>query len=165
LIFVYKEKRIKMKRYLRSILGDLKPAQEQPAGDLERRIKIATCVLLVELAGSDDEFSDNERKLIIEIFKSQFDLSDEEVAELIDTAKEARRKSVDLWQFTNLINQNFNEEEKIKIVENAWRVVYADGKLTHHEDYLIHKISNLLRLSHADLINAKLKVGEDEKRD
>ncbi|MGC9337849.1 MAG: TerB family tellurite resistance protein [Candidatus Cloacimonadia bacterium] len=154
-----------MKRSLRGILGRLKPEQEQSEERVERRIQIAACVLLVELAGSDEEFTDEERERIIEILKEQFDLSDEEVRELIDTAQQARKESVDLWQFTNLINQNFSEKEKIDIVENAWRVVYADGKLSHHEDYVIHKISNLLRLSHTDLINAKLRVGENEKRD
>lgn len=154
-----------MKRSLRGIFGRLKPEQEQSEEMVERSIQIATCVLLVELAGSDEEFTDDERERIIEILKEQFDLSDEEVRELIDTAQQARKESVDLWQFTNLINQNFSEKEKIDIVENAWRVVYADGKLSHHEDYVIHKISNLLRLSHTDLINAKLRVGENEKRD
>lgn len=154
-----------MKQSLRGILGRLKPEQEQSKESVERRIQIATGVLLVELAGSDEEFTDEERERIIEILKEQFDLSDEEVTELIDTAQQARKESVDLWQFTNLINQNFSEKEKIDIVENAWRVVYADGKLSHHEDYVIHKISNLLRLSHTDLINAKLRVSENEKRD
>jgi uncharacterized tellurite resistance protein B-like protein len=153
-----------MKRSLRSILGGLKPSEEQSAGDIERRIQIATCVLLVELAQSDEQFTDDERDEVVKILKSQFDLSDEKAEELISAAKQAKEDSVDLWEFTNLINQNFAEEEKIKILENAWRIVYADGKLSHHEDYLIHKISNLLRLSHVDLINAKLKVGEDEKR-
>jgi uncharacterized tellurite resistance protein B-like protein len=36
--------------------------------------------------------------------------------------------------------------------------VYADGKLDKHEDYLVHKLANLLRLTHKQLIEAKLKV-------
>jgi uncharacterized tellurite resistance protein B-like protein len=48
--------------------------------------------------------------------------------------------------------------EKRRILEHLWEVVYADGKLSKHEDYLIHKIATLLRLTHNDLIRAKLAV-------
>ena len=67
-------------------------------------------------------------------------------------------KSIDLWQFTNLINQNYSIEEKLKVIELIWKVAYSDGKLEKHEDYLAHKIAGLLRLSHGQLIDAKLKV-------
>jgi len=40
----------------------------------------------------------------------------------------------------------------------VWDVVYADGKLDKHEDYLVHKLAALLRLTHKQLIEAKLKV-------
>jgi len=43
-------------------------------------------------------------------------------------------------------------------MEMIWRIVYADGHLNQHEDYLAHKISRLLRLSHPQLIETKLKV-------
>ena len=66
--------------------------------------------------------------------------------------------SIDLWQFTNLVNENYSRYEKINIVEMIWKIVYADGKLDKHEDYLVHKLGKLLRLSHKELINAKLKV-------
>ncbi len=48
--------------------------------------------------------------------------------------------------------------EKIEIIEILWRIVYVDGKMDEHEHYLMNKLSNLLRLSHNQLIEAKLKV-------
>jgi uncharacterized tellurite resistance protein B-like protein len=49
-------------------------------------------------------------------------------------------------------------EEKLQIIENVWRIAYADGRLDKHEDYLVHKLATLLRLSHKQLIEAKLKA-------
>ena len=69
--------------------------------------------------------------------------------------------SIDLWQFTNLINQNYSLEEKIRIIEMVWKIAYADGKLDKHEDYFLHKLSNLLRLTQKQLIEAKLKILND----
>ena len=126
----------------------------------ERRIQVATCALLLELANADSEFADVEKESIISIIKSNSNLSDNEVNELINETEKELKQSIDLWQFTNLINQNFSNEEKERILEFTWRVIYADGRLDQYEDYLVHKIANLLRLSHEQLIKTKLKVSE-----
>ena len=120
--------------------------------------RIATCALLLEMANIDGEFSKEEQESIISMLKKNFQLSEEYTAELINFSQKELNDSIDMWQFTNLINQNYSRNEKISIVEMVWKVVYADGKLDKHEDYLVHKLGKLLRLSHKELINTKLKV-------
>ena len=63
-----------------------------------------------------------------------------------------------LWEFTNLINENYSREKKIKVVEATWRVIYADRKLDKYEDHFVHKLARLLRLEHNEMIEAKLRV-------
>ncbi|MFX0208040.1 MAG: TerB family tellurite resistance protein [Candidatus Hodarchaeota archaeon] len=126
------------------------------------RIQVAACALLLEVANSDDEFSDVERENVIQILKRDFHLSDKYAKELIELSDRERKESIDLWHFTHLINENYSIEEKIEIIEMVWRVIYADGKLDKYEDHLAHKLSNLLQLTHKQLIDAKLKV-RDEK--
>jgi len=121
-------------------------------------ICVATCALFLEMANIDGEFSDSEQENIISILKKDHHLSDKHVAELINTSNKELKQSVDLWQFTNLINQNYSKEEKIHILEMIWKIVYTDGRLDKHEDYLVHKLAKLLRLSHKQLIDAKLKI-------
>ena len=121
-------------------------------------IRIATCALLLEMSNIDGEFSELERENIISILKRDFDLSDEYAAALLEASKEELKGSIDLWQFTNLINQNYSLEEKIWLIEAVWDIVYTDGKLDKHEDYLVHKLAELLHLTHKQLIEAKLKV-------
>jgi len=119
---------------------------------------VAMCALFLEMANIDGEFSDSEKERIIPMMRSEYGLSDEIVEELIAAANEELEQSIDLWQFTNLINQNYSPEEKLRIIEMFWKVAYADGRLDSHEDYLIHKLGKLLRLSHKQLIDAKLKT-------
>lgn len=121
-------------------------------------IRIATCALFLEMSNIDGEFSKRERENIISIMKKYYDLSDEYVVALLEASHEEVKGSIDLWQFTNLINQNYSMEEKLRIIEAIWRVAYTDGKLDKHEDYLVHKLAKLLRLSHKQLIEAKVKV-------
>ena len=138
-----------------------KKTEDTPADQGEDKphdIRIATCALLLEMSKIDGEFSNSERESIISVLKRDYDLPDEYAVALIEAADEELKGSIDLWQFTNLINQNYSDEEKIRLIETVWRIAYTDGKLEKHEDYLVHKMTNLLRLSHKQLIEAKLKV-------
>ena len=125
-------------------------------------VRLAACALFLEMAKIDDEFSEEERDAILSILKEEYDLSTEHASSLTERAEKARAESHDLWHFTNLINQHFSREEKIRIVELLWRIVFIDGKLDGHEDYLVHALANMLNLSHRDLIDAKLRVLHDE---
>ena len=127
------------------------------------KIGVAACALFLEMAHIDGEFDEKERTHILQILKKQFALSAEQVAPIMKAAKEELADSIDLWRFTHLINQNFVIEEKIQVIEEVWRIAYADGHLEEHEDYLIHKLAELLRLTHKQLIDAKLRVLSTEK--
>ncbi len=122
------------------------------------RIRVATCVILLEVAEYDDEFSPIERRTIVAILKKRFGISDREADELIETSARERRNSHGLRTFTHWINENYSEDERKKIMEAAWEVIYADEKLTSYEDHFVHRLAKLLRLEHSDLIEAKLKV-------
>jgi uncharacterized tellurite resistance protein B-like protein len=130
----------------------------EPEADITTRIQIATCVLLLEIAHSDDHYSEAEQDRIVEILKEDFQLSDEYAAELIELAHQERKESVDLWRFTNVIDNNYSNEQKERVIETLWKVIYSDDRLHFHEDHLIHRLSNLLNLSHKQLIDAKKKV-------
>jgi len=130
-------------------------AREQ---DEFERIQIATCVILLEVASSDDEISTEEKTTISEILMRKFKLPPAAIEELMELAAEKRDASVGLWQFTNLINETFSREDRMKIMEAAWEVIYADEKLDKYEDYLVRRLSKLLRLHHEEMIAAKLKV-------
>lgn len=121
-------------------------------------VRIAACALFLEMARVDGEFSDAERSRILAILKKEYQISDGDALALIQTADQELGQSIDLWQFTKRINQSYSDEEKISIIQMLWKVVYADGTLDKHERYLVNKLSGLLRISHKELIDAKLRV-------
>jgi uncharacterized tellurite resistance protein B-like protein len=146
---------IKLKNMLTKRTEAVLEPQEK---DETERLQVATCIILLEVAKSDDEFSSIEKATVKAILEKKFDVSAEAVEELMEMASKKREESVDLWQFTNLINKNYTKEEKTKIVESAWRVIYADEKLDGYEDHFVHKLAKLLQLDHSELIEAKLKI-------
>jgi uncharacterized tellurite resistance protein B-like protein len=121
-----------------------------------RSALVATCALLLEMAHIDGEFSEDERQRIVSILKSDYGLGLSEIESIMKAAEDEVRESIDLWQFTSLINRYYSEEEKVRIIETIWKVVFADGRLDKHEDYLVHTLADLLHLDHSQLIDAKL---------
>ena len=121
-------------------------------------ILVATCALLVEIARIDNTFTQDEMITILSILKEKYGLSGQHADALVAEAEKQLEESVDLWQFANLINENYSNDEKMEIIETLWRVVYVDGKMDQYEHYLMNKMKNLLRISHDQLIDAKLKV-------
>jgi len=124
----------------------------------EHDVRVATCALLVEIARIDETFTEQELQKVLAILEDKYGLSKEHADALIAAAEAELKKSVDLWQFAKRINDNYTNEEKVEIVEMLWQVVYVDGKMNQYEHYLMNKLKNLLRLSHPQLIDAKLKV-------
>ena len=121
-------------------------------------VRIATCALFLEMARIDEKFTEAEMETILSILKEKYGLSQEHADALIAEADRELTQSVDLWQFAKLINENYSPDEKIEIIEILWQMVFVDGKMDEYEHYLMNKLKNLLRLSHDQLIKAKLKV-------
>ena len=144
-----------VKRFFSKNQGDNFELQK---GGSAHDIRIATCALLLEMSTIDGEFSETEKQKILSILKTDFHLSDDHATALLEASNEEREQSVDLWRFAQLINHNYTIEEKNQVIEMIWHIAYADGNLNKHEDYLVHKLAKLLRLSHKQLIDAKLKV-------
>jgi uncharacterized tellurite resistance protein B-like protein len=126
--------------------------------ETEHDVRIAACALFVEMARIDEKFTEAEMDTILAIVQEKYGLSGEHADALVSEADKELDKSVDLWQFARLINKNYSTDEKIEIIETLWRMVFVDGKMDRYEHYLMNKLKNLLRLSHDQLIAAKLKV-------
>ena len=121
-------------------------------------LRIATCALFLEMARIDDMFTQEEMNNILTILQDKYGMSKEHADALVAEADQELANSVDLWQFARLINENYSIEEKIEIIEILWQMVFVDGKMDRYEHYLMNKLKSLLRLSHNQLIDAKLRV-------
>jgi uncharacterized tellurite resistance protein B-like protein len=135
---------------------------EDDSGTTSRKtdhdIRVATCALFVEIARIDETFTQAEMEKILSIVKEKYGLAQEHADALLEAAEKELKGSIDLWQFTSLINANYSVEEKIEVIETLWQIVYVDGKLDRYEHYLMTKLKTLFHLSHDQLIDAKLKV-------
>jgi uncharacterized tellurite resistance protein B-like protein len=66
--------------------------------------------------------------------------------------------ATDLFQFTQLINDQYSHEQKEGLIYAMWRVALADGKVQAIEDHIIRRVAGLIHVSHSDFIRLKLKA-------
>ncbi len=121
-------------------------------------VRVAACALFMEMGRIDETFTDAETARVLSILKEKYNLTEEHAEALMIRADRELEKSVDLWQFARLINENYSVREKRDIIEILWQIVFVDGQMDKYENYLMHKLSKLLRLSHDQLIEAKQNV-------
>jgi uncharacterized tellurite resistance protein B-like protein len=124
------------------------------------KIKIAACALFIEMAKADGEFSEDERKFIISEMDKTFNLDEKCTEELMVLAERKVEESISIYEFSSIINATFSQEQKMKLIESLWRLIYQDEKLNAYEDQLIKKIGGTLNMEHKQIINAKLLVKE-----
>ena len=129
-----------------------------------KKAQIATCALLIETAASDNEFSLFEREKIIEIMKTTFGLEENIVEELIELSQQEIKDSVSLYEFTDVINSHFSQDEKFEIIKNIWRLILVDNEIDTHEDHIIKRIGGNLHIYHQEIVEAKLLVKEEMKK-
>ena len=130
----------------------------------EHGYKLATAALLLEVTRADHEVSSAETAAVRNALSRAFKLSEAELSELIKLAEAEHDAAVCLYSFTRTINESLDERQKSRIVELLWMVAYADGELDSHEEHLIRKVTDLLYVSHAQFIAAKLRAEERATR-
>ena len=124
--------------------------------DAEQRVRLATAALFIEMMRADFEVTAEERRKLEDLVRETLALDENEARELLATAEREVESSVELFQFTRLIDEAFTPEQKAKVVERLWRIAYADDNVDRLEEHLVRKIANLLHVPHRDYIAAKL---------
>lgn len=126
----------------------------------ERSLEMAVAALLIEVSRADLNLVEAEKRSVEQTLKRQFSLTDEELDELVKMAELQVEESVSLYQFVQLVNENYEYADKVRLIEAMWEVAFADGELDKYEDHMIRKIAELIYVSHSDFIQRKLKVAE-----
>jgi uncharacterized tellurite resistance protein B-like protein len=133
----------------------------ESAGHLQRRLRLATSALLMEVARADDHVSDDELASLGRALKKTFGLSSAEIEELMRLGEQEAELATSYFQFTSLIKENFSFEMKTKVIEMLWQVAFADGRVDTYEEHFVRKIADLLYVPHRDFIAAKHRAERD----
>ena len=143
---------------LLSMLDDLVSGSQGAAPREDMTIQLAAAALMIEVARADQTKQDVELNRIESVLSEQFHLESEKLHELIAAASDRVEQAHDLFQFTQLINENFSYEEKRRLLYAMWQVAFADSRIEALEEHVIRRVSDLLHLQQKDFIQLKLQA-------
>lgn len=150
-----------MLRSLKDLFDALLPPPADAAPeDAEHALQLATAVLLVEVLRTNPEVGPAERQAVVAALKEKFALADDEIARLVELAEQTARDASDYFRFTSRINEAFDMGAKLRIIEHMWRVAYADGTLSAHENHVMWRIADLLYIPQGAYVHAKMRARE-----
>ncbi len=132
--------------------------------DAKPEPQVAVCAILLEVARSDGEFADSERETIVILLRQAYDLSLDEVEDLIELTETERKRHPDLWAFTNVLGRAYTPAEKLELLVMVWQVVFADEVLDAHEDMLVRQLQLTLAVNHSVVMEAKRIAREKTAR-
>ena len=149
-----------IKSLFAQVIERLSPGESVSAEDREAGLRLATAVLMIEVARADHVFDESEFDKVLQLVQAHFGLSAGDSADLVVDASARAEDLVDIHQFTKLLHDCLTEDEKAQIVSLLWQIAYADGELDKYEDSLVLKISDLLYVSRGRVMRLKNDVGK-----
>ena len=124
---------------------------------------ILTSALLVHAAKIDENYTENEKQIIIKALVNLNSISLDEARELLKKAEKKEQEANQIVEYTKEIKKK-PIEFRLKIIEILWKIVYSDDNNDNYESNLIRRICGLLYISDKDNGVIKLKVQNLLKR-
>ena len=118
---------------------------------------ILVAALLIHAAKIDENYTENEKKIIKKAIMDLNKISSDQAEELIKRAEKKEEESNQLVEYTREIKKH-TMESRLKIIEVIWKIVYSDGVGDDYESNLIRRICGLLYISDKDNGIIKTKV-------
>ena len=125
--------------------------------DSSNNKNVLIIALLIHAAKIDENYTENEKKIIKKIIMDLNKISSNQADKLLSLAEKKEGESNQIIEFTKEIKK-YSMEFKLKIVEIIWKIVYSDGTSDDYESNLIRRICGLLYVSDKDNGIIKTKV-------
>lgn len=126
------------------------PEQNDP-----RQLAIAATALMVQLSRVDQSEDQSERDTIIDCAIRTQSITQEEATTILANARADAEDATSLYEFTEKLNANLDQAGKAEILENIWRVAFADGRIDKYEEHMIRRVAELLHLNHREYMECR----------
>ena len=119
--------------------------------------------LLARIAAVDSGISDREKQTIRQVFSKQWTLSEQEAHIITEISCNRTLKGLDYFRLTRGFFDCTSLDQRKNFLKCLFQIANASDKTSYDETEEIRKISNSLKLSHQDFIEAKLTIPDEER--
>ena len=122
-------------------------------------IKVAA--LLIHAAKIDENYSNQEEKIIKKTLL-ELGTKRENLENIMINAKKIEDNANQILDFTREI-KNMNQENKIKIVESLWQIIYSNQEADIYETGLMRRLAGLLYIDNKTMGDIKERIKKENK--
>ena len=120
---------------------------------------INVAALLIHAAKIDLNYSTKE-EAIIEQTMLKIGAKKENIKEIIQNGKEIENNSNQILEFTKEV-KNMSNENKIRIIESLWRIIYSNNEADIYETSLMRRLAGLLYIDSKLMGDIKEKIKQE----
>ena len=128
----------------------------------ENNLIVKICALLIHAAKIDENYTDKEEEIIKQAL-SELGLENEKIPKIIQDAKILEENSNQILDFTKEV-KNLTEQDKIKIIEALWSIIYSNKDADIYETNLMRRLGGLLYIDSKTIGDIKQKVKQKSKK-
>ena len=125
----------------------------------KKDFSIKICALLIHVAKIDEDYSIDEEEIIKKTLE-ELGLDKEKVIKTIEDAKIIEENSNQILDFTKEV-KNLPEQDKIKIVEALWSIIYSNNDADIYETNLMRRLAGLLYIDNKTMGDIKEKIKQN----
>ena len=112
--------------------------------------------MLIHAAKIDENYTDKEEEIIKKTLK-ELGVEDKNISKTIEDAKIIEENSNQILDFTREV-KNIPAQDKIKIVEALWSIIYSNNDADIYETNLMRRLAGLLYIDNKTMGDIKEKI-------
>ena len=122
----------------------------------ESNFLVKICALLIHTAKIDENYTNSEEEIIKKTLL-ELGSDEDELDKIIKEAKIIEENSNQILEFTREF-KNLAEEDKIKIIEALWSIIYSNEDADIYETNLMRRLAGLLYIDSKTMGDIKNRI-------
>ena len=127
----------------------------QASPPTEREVQLAAATLMFEMIRSDGAVDQVELDQMQTLLQTHSDISGQEIDEFMIDARKSAESAISLQGFTRQICEQWDNQQRLQLLENLWVLALADEVIDANERHLVRKIAGLLYMTDRQINIAK----------
>ena len=119
---------------------------------------LSLTAIFIRIAKLDGVFDKEELQEIRNFLNKRYNLLEKDIDDIISEAINLEKDLNDNVQLTKKIKDTIAFEDRFFLLQDAWRLIIADGKRSHEEDSFMRLFCSLLGLSDKDNAIARKNI-------
>jgi uncharacterized tellurite resistance protein B-like protein len=124
--------------------------------ETESNFLVKICALLIHTAKIDENYTNSEEEIIKKTLL-ELGSNENELDKIIKEAKIIEENSNQILDFTREV-KNLAEEDKIKIIEALWSIIYSNEDADIYETNLMRRLAGLLYVDSKTMGDIKNRI-------